>query len=97
MITIMNEPWPGLVSQQIICANTDLDFAILSHIFLFLDGGDYLFFTSHYRHILWISTLRCSVMVLLIKLLVNTVTDLSKDLSLSCGASVAVPSILSHT
>ena len=43
MITIMNEPWPGLVSQQIICANTDLDFAILSHIFLFLDGGDYLF------------------------------------------------------
>ena len=44
MITIMNEPWPGLVPQQIICANTDLDFAILSHIFLFLDGGDYLFY-----------------------------------------------------
>ena len=66
-------------------------------IYFFSWMVEIIFFTSHYRHILWISTLRCSVMVLLIKLLVNTVTDLSKDLSLSCGASVAVPSILSHT
>ena len=71
VIIIMNEP---ARLEQIICTGPSLDFAILSHISLFLDAQDYLFYKTLPSYFMDI----CSkmyyygIMVLLIKLLVNT-------------------------